>query len=353
MNKPLLEVVDLHLSYSTRSGELRAVDGISFEIHRGETLALVGESGCGKSSTAKLILRIKTPTAGSIYYEGQDIMRLSGAELKQVRRRLQMVFQDPYSSLNPRMTIEQTLLEPLIVHRIGDKVSRNTRVKELLKLVGLTSNHAARYPHEFSGGQRQRIGIARALAVGPSLVVCDEPVSALDVSVQAQIINLLRDLQDQLGLSYLFISHDLAVVKNVADRIAVMYRGRIVEIAPRDLLFSNPRHPYTRVLLSAVLRPEVPRQRDRNGRSLEILDNSQPAQGCRFSGRCAFAIEHCRNEEPSLLKVENAHFSACHRAHELPSQPVLEPILESPAAALRLGLYAMKATENVLQRKVE
>jgi oligopeptide transport system ATP-binding protein len=264
----LLEVENLAKHYPVRRGVIRAkqiglvraVDGVSFTVKRGETLALVGESGCGKSTTARLVLRLIEPSTGSVSFEGTDITKLGGATLKAFRRRAQIVFQDPYASLNPRLTVGQTIIEPMEVHNIGDAASRKARVEELLRLVGLAPYHAQRYAHEFSGGQRQRIGIARALSVEPDLVICDEPVSALDVSIQAQVVNLLRDLQQRLGLSYLFIAHDLAVVKHVADRIAVMYLGRIVEIAEKRALFDNPRHPYTRALLAAIPHPDPSRR---------------------------------------------------------------------------------------------
>ncbi|MGE0418511.1 MAG: ABC transporter ATP-binding protein, partial [Acetobacteraceae bacterium] len=271
MTVPLLEVLDLTrhfdvkrgLVVSRKVGVVRAVDGVSFSLNRGETLALVGESGCGKSTTARLVLRLIEPTAGTVWFEGTDITAMRGEPLRRLRRRMQIVFQDPFASLNPRMTVGEILREPLILHGLGDRVEQRARVEALLGLVGLAPYHAQRYPHEFSGGQRQRIGIARALAVEPALIVCDEPVSALDVSIQAQVVNLLKDLQHQLGLSYLFIAHDLAVVKHVADRVAVMYLGQVVEIAPKEALFAEPRHPYTRSLLSAIPRPDPRRDPNR------------------------------------------------------------------------------------------
>ena len=260
MSKPLLEVENLAKHYPVKKGlvmartvgTVRAVDGVSFKLARGETLALVGESGCGKSTTARLVLRLIEATAGSVYFEGTDISEMTGAPLRKLRRRMQIVFQDPFASLNPRMTVGDILEEPLVVHEIGDAASRKARVKELLGLVGLAEYHAARYPHEFSGGQRQRIGIARALALQPKLIVCDEPTSALDVSVQSEILNLLDDLQEQMGLSYLFVSHDMAVIHHVCDRIAVMKDGKIVEEGSRDAIIGNPQHPYTKRLLLAV-----------------------------------------------------------------------------------------------------
>ncbi|CAH2599255.1 dipeptide ABC transporter ATP binding subunit DppF [Rhodovastum atsumiense] len=347
---PLLEVEDLARHYpvrrgllwSRRVGTVRAVDGISFTLHHGETLALVGESGCGKSTTARLVLRLIEPSAGTVRFEGTDITRLDGPALRRLRRRMQIVFQDPFASLNPRMTVGEIIEEPLIVHAAGDRAARRARVEELLGLVGLAAAHAGRYPHEFSGGQRQRIGIARALALSPALVVCDEPVSALDVSVQAQVVNLLKDLQERLGLSYLFIAHDLAVVKHAADRVAVMYLGQIVELAPRAALFDDPRHPYTRTLLAAIPRPD-PRRRG-SGRPIpggDVPSPMAPPPGCRFHTRCGFVTERCRAEAPPLRAVADGHWSACHYAETLPPASALDEVpAPSPAAARRMALYA-------------
>jgi len=350
---PLLEVSDLAKHYEVKSGLIfgrrigvvRAVDGISFTLQHGETLALVGESGCGKSTTARLVLRLIDPTAGTVGFEGTDITRLDGEALRTLRRRMQIVFQDPFASLNPRMRVGEILEEPLIVHGIGDHAARQARVEDLLQLVGLASYHASRYPHEFSGGQRQRIGIARALAVEPALVVCDEPVSALDVSIQAQVVNLLKDLQTRLGLSYLFIAHDLAVVKHVADRVAVMYLGQIVEIAPKDALFADPRHPYTRTLLAAIPRPDPHRDRHRSVAGGDVPSPMNPPSGCRFHTRCPFVIDRCREEMPALAPWRDGHLTACHRAAELP--PIDETAIGhvAPAAALRLALYAKRRAE--------
>jgi oligopeptide transport system ATP-binding protein len=260
---------------------------------------------------------------------------------------MQIVFQDPFASLNPRMTVGETLEEPLIVHGIGDRTARRARVNQLLSLVGLAAYHAQRYPHEFSGGQRQRIGIARALAVEPSLVVCDEPVSALDVSIQAQVVNLLKDLQARLGLSYLFIAHDLAVVKHMADRVAVMYLGQIVEIAPKDALFSEPRHPYTRTLMTAIPRPDPHRHGARQLPGGDVPSPMNPPSGCRFHTRCPFVIDRCRDEMPALRKWSDGHFTACHRAEELPPVgEVIEPGHVAPMAAKRLALYAKRRAET-------
>jgi len=350
---PLLQVENLAKHYESRSGLIlggtvgvvRAVDGISFSLLPGETLALVGESGCGKSTTARLVLRLIDSSAGTIRFEGNDITTLAGAPLRRLRRRMQIVFQDPFASLNPRMRVGEILEEPLIVHGIGDRVARHARVQELLSLVGLAPYQAGRYPHEFSGGQRQRIGIARALAVEPALVVCDEPVSALDVSIQAQVVNLLKDLQARLGLAYLFIAHDLAVVNHMADRVAVMYLGQIVELAPKDALFANPRHPYTRTLLAAIPRPDPHRDRHRSVAGGDVPNPMDPPDGCRFHTRCPFAIDRCRAEAPPLAPWDDRHLAACHRAADLPALDEMTASRVAPATARRLALYAQRRTE--------
>jgi oligopeptide/dipeptide ABC transporter ATP-binding protein len=363
MTGPLLEVQDLAKHYpitsgllmSRKVGTVRAVDGVSFSLQRGETLALVGESGCGKSTTARLVLRLIEPSAGSVWFEGRDITAMDGAPLRALRRRMQIVFQDPFASLNPRMTVGEILEEPLLVHEIGTPAERRARVEELLGLVGLAPYHAQRYPHEFSGGQRQRIGIARALAVEPALVVCDEPVSALDVSIQAQVVNLLKDLQARLGLSYLFIAHDLAVVKHMADRVAVMYLGKIVELAPKDELFRQPLHPYTRTLLSAIPRPDPHRKTARQIPGGDVPSPMNPPSGCRFHTRCTWATDICRREDPPLRNpavgdITTGHLTACHHIETLP--PASEAIgvgATAPNAAKRLALYAEKRA----QAKVE
>ncbi len=336
----LLQVSGLAKHFRTRAGLVRAVDGVSFNLDQGETLALVGESGCGKSTTARLVLRLIEPTAGTVAFEGQDITSLPGGALRKLRRRMQIVFQDPFASLNPRMTVGATLDEPLLIHGYGNAARRQERVAELLSLVGLAPEHMRRYPHEFSGGQRQRIGIARALALEPALVVCDEPVSALDVSVQAQVVNLLADLQARLGLSYLFIAHDLAVVKHVASRVAVMYLGRIVETAARDELFARPLHPYTRALLAAIPRPDPAQRLARQVPGGDVPSPLNPPPGCHFHTRCPFVIDRCRTEPPALRGVADGHLSACHRAEELPAFDVGIARPPAPNAAKRLALYA-------------
>ena len=325
----LLDVKNLRKHFPIRKGILRrvvghvrAVDDVSFHVDRGETLALVGESGCGKTTTSRCILRAMPPTGGQILFRAEggrvlDVAALGRRELRPLRRQMQMIFQDPFSSLNPRRTLLDIVAEPLVANGIGTKQERMDRVVELLRLVGLRPEYMRRYPHAFSGGQRQRVGIARALAVNPSLVVADEPVSALDVSVQAQILNLLQDLQAKLGLTYLFVAHDLSVVKLVSDRVAVMYVGRIVELAPTEALFAAPRHPYTEALLAAVPKPD-PRLRSR--RILlegEVADPSNPPAGCHFHPRCSYAVEQCRVEAPALTEIAPGHAVSCHRAREL------------------------------------
>jgi oligopeptide transport system ATP-binding protein len=328
---PLLRVERLVKHFAVRrglfgriSGQVRAVDDISFDVFAGETLAIVGESGCGKSTAGRLILRLIEPTSGSVTFDGRDVFSLDERGVRRLRREMQIIFQDPYASLNPRMTVGQMLAEPLALHGLASGEKAKQRVAELLHLVGLASYHAQRYPHEFSGGQRQRIGIARALAVEPRLIVADEPVSALDVSVQAQVINLLQDLQRRFGLSYIFIAHDLAVVKHIATRVAVMYLGKIVELADKQVLFEQPRHPYTQALLSAIPVPDAGVRRQRVILQGDVPSPLNPPSGCRFHTRCPHAQDRCRAEEPVLVAERDAHGTACHFWKEIgPGQRVV------------------------------
>ncbi len=349
---PLLDVRGLKKYFPIRRGFLqrvvghvKAVDDVSFVVNAGETLSLVGESGCGKTTTSRCILRAITPTSGEVLLqhggETLDVAKLTMRQVRGLRRQMQMIFQDPFSSLNPRMTLFDIVGEPLLVHGVGNVTERTDRVVELLRLVGLRPETMRRYPHAFSGGQRQRIGIARALALNPRLVVADEPVSALDVSVQAQILNLLLELQERLGLTYLFVAHDLSVVKHISERVAVMYVGRIVETAPTEMLFTRPRHPYTEALLSAVPKPDPRLRSDRIVLQGDVADPANTPPGCHFHPRCNYALPVCSQKEPVEEEVDTGHFVRCHRARELTlrgvdsiSRPVI-PIVSTgaPAAA--------------------
>ncbi len=295
-------------------GDIKAVDDVSFDIHKGETLGLVGETGSGKTTVGRTMLRLYEPTGGQVVFDGVDLMSLRGGELRSMRRRMQMIFQDPYASLNPRMTVGSIVGEPLEVHGVASGKEKRERVQELLRLVGLNPYFVNRYPHEFSGGQRQRIGIARALALNPDLIICDEPISSLDVSIQAQVVNLLEDLQDQLGLTYLFIAHDLSMVRHISDRMAVMYLGKIVELADRNEIYLNPLHPYTQALMSAVPvpDPEVEEKRQRIILEGDLPSPAHPPVGCNFNTRCPVAMDTCFEVEPEFIEVEKGHFCACH-----------------------------------------
>jgi oligopeptide transport system ATP-binding protein len=319
-NNTLLRVDDLVMHFpiyrgviQRQVGAVRAVDGISFDIKRGETLGLVGESGCGKSTTGRTILQLYRPTAGSVEFEGVDLVHLKGEDLRKMRRKMQMIFQDPYASLNPRMTVADIVGEPLMVHNVATGKEIEERVKYLLNVVNLNPSFAGRYPHEFSGGQRQRIGVARALALQPSFIVCDEPISALDVSIQAQVVNLLEELQEQFNLTYLFIAHDLSMVKHISDRVAVMYLGIFAELATRDELYTNPLHPYTRALLSAVPIPDpiADAKRERVILKGDVPSPANPPSGCRFRTRCPIAEGVCAESRPEFREIKPGHFVAC------------------------------------------
>ena len=319
-NETLLHVDDLKMHFpiyrgvfQRQVGAVRAVDGVSFDVKRGETLGLVGESGCGKSTTGRTILQLYKPTAGKVTFDGTDLVHLKGEQMRQMRRKMQMIFQDPYASLNPRMTVAQLVGEPLMVHNVATGTEINQRVEHLLELVNLNPAFASRYPHEFSGGQRQRIGVARALALQPSFIICDEPISALDVSIQAQVVNLLEELQGQFNLTYLFIAHDLSMVRHISDRVAVMYLGVIVELASRDELYSKPLHPYTQALLSAVPIPDpiADAKRKRTIFRGDVPSPANPPSGCRFRTRCPIAEAVCAETRPEFREIRPGHFVAC------------------------------------------
>jgi len=323
---PLLRAQDLVKHFPVEGSDLvlRAVDGVTFDINQGETLGLVGESGCGKSTVGRCLLRLYEPTSGKIFFENKDVTHASNREMRPVRRDMQVIFQDPYSSLNPRQNILSIVSEPMVIHKIGSKSERQDRVAGLLEKVGLDPSYMRRYPHEFSGGQRQRIGIARALALDPKMIVCDEPVSALDVSVQAQVVNLLQDLQSELGLTYLFISHGLAVVEHISNRVAVMYLGKIVEIADAQELYSDPLHPYTKALLSAIPIPDPKQKRERIVLKGDVPTPIDPPSGCRFRTRCPWAIDDCAKVVPKLREITPGHTAACIRVEGYETAPSAE-----------------------------
>ena len=320
LNTPIIELKNIKVVFKTRAGGIfhphmvTAVNDVSLQLMPGKTIGLVGESGCGKSTTGRTIIRLYEPTDGSIIFKGEDITKLNSSEMKKYRKAIQMIFQDPYASLNSRMTVGDIIREPLDIHNIGTPESRKKIVEDLLDAVGLNPDHAARYPHEFSGGQRQRIGIARALAVEPEFIICDEPISALDVSIQAQVINMLEDLQRERGLTYLFIAHDLSMVKHISDRIGVMYLGKIVELTEADELYSNPKHPYTQALLSAIPipDPEVAKKSQRILLEGDVPSPINPPSGCRFRTRCQYAMDICATEEPVTRELSEGHYCACH-----------------------------------------
>ncbi|SEN56092.1 ABC transporter ATP-binding protein [Lihuaxuella thermophila] len=316
---PLLKVSNLKKTFPVRGGifgkkvgEITAVDDVTFSVKKGETLGIVGESGCGKSTTGRTVLRLYEPDSGQVEFEGKSLLALGDEEMRRARKDLQMIFQDPFASLNPRQKVAEILEEPLIVHKMGDAKERKAQVQELLRVVGLDKSHAGRYPHQFSGGQRQRIGIARALSTRPKLIVADEPVSALDVSIQSQVLNLMADLQEQFELTYLFISHDLSVVKHISDRVGVMYLGRMVELADRDELYRQPLHPYTQALLSAVPVPDPEVKKERIILQGDVPSPADPPKGCAFHPRCPHVMEICKVERPAFADQGGGHFVACH-----------------------------------------
>ncbi|NJP37845.1 ABC transporter ATP-binding protein [Alkalicoccus luteus] len=333
--QPLLQVKNLKKFFpikggvfGRRIGDVQAVNDVSFDVYEKEVLGIVGESGCGKSTTGKSILRLIEPTAGEVLFEGKDVTSLSQEEMRKMRRDMQIIFQDPYASLNPRHKIEKILGEPLIVHGIGTKEERRKKVEEILEIVGLPPEHASRYPHQFSGGQRQRIGIARALIVRPKLIICDEPVSALDVSIQAQVLNLMEDLQEQFGLTYVFIAHDLSVVKHISDRIGVMYLGKMVELADKDDLYAEPLHPYTQSLLSAVPEPDPDLKKERIILEGDVPSPADPPSGCPFHTRCPHVMEECRSVVPEFREIRANHFAACHLYKEERTRQSAETTIE-------------------------
>ena len=368
----IVEVNDLAVHFPIRSGlfqgqvgTVKAVDGITFAIRRGETLGLVGESGCGKSTTGRAVIRLREATAGSVKFDGIDLSSLKAGPLRKMRRRMQIIFQDPYGSLDPRMTVGATIAEPIDTHNLASGKARRERIADLLRIVGLDPQYVSRYPHEFSGGQRQRIGVARALAVEPEFIVCDEPISALDVSIQAQVLNLLTDLRQQLGLTYLFIAHDLSVVKHISDRVAVMYLGKIVEIGPPDVMYARPGHPYTRALLSAVPVPDPESERKRKRVVLQgdVPSPVNPPEGCRFHTRCWLyerlgQPEECRTIDPPLYNLAGDHAAACHfAAKALESDVGIAHIQQSPVrrgtpdaalAAIRPEFMGIDAAEKTV-----
>ncbi|MDQ0176807.1 peptide/nickel transport system ATP-binding protein/oligopeptide transport system ATP-binding protein [Bacillus chungangensis] len=309
---PLIQVKNLKKYFSVGGHDLKAVDTLNLDIYPGETVGLVGESGCGKSTAGRTIIRLYEPTDGEVFYNGKNIFSYNDKEMTRMRRDIQMIFQDPYASLNPRMTVQELIGEPLAIHQIARGKKRRERIEELLKLVGLNPEHISRFPHEFSGGQRQRIGIARALALNPKFIVCDEPISALDVSIQAQVVNLLKELQQEMGLTYLFIAHDLSMVKYISDRILVMYLGNMMELSESGQLYDNPLHPYTKALLSAVPIPDPNLQRERIVLQGDVPSPINPPSGCVFRTRCTHAMDICAKLKPEWIEVEKGHYTACH-----------------------------------------